>query len=110
MTDVQEWQKRIHKQYLRDEKHLIWQGKGEVGDIAELGLICEEIGEAMNGIRKRKGMDNLKEECGDILSRTLCFMSRKGIDAETALALVHVKNVMRNRKGLFIEEKEPKHG
>lgn len=102
--NLKEWQLRIYKQYLKDEKHLIWEGHGEVGDLGELGLICEEIGEIMNGIRKRKGIKNLREECGDIIARTLCFMSRKGINAEQALKEIHEKNVKRNRKGLFIEE------
>jgi len=100
------WQSRFHALYVRDEKDKIWEGKGEVGDIGELGLICEEIGEAMRGIRKKKGLENLSEECGDIIVRTLCFMARKGIDAEQALLDVFIKVEKRNRKGLFFEEVE----
>lgn len=107
--NLRKFQKKNYEQYLKDEKHLIWKEHGKIGDLAELGLICEEIGEAMNGIRKRKGIKNLREECGDIISRTLSFMSRKGIDAEQALKEIHEKNVKRNRKGLFIEEKNNDH-
>lgn len=97
-------QNRLYAQYLKDEKHLIWNDKGEVGDIAELGLVCEEIGEAMNSIRKRLGNENLGEECADIIARTLCFMSRHKLDAEYELNRVIEKIEKRNRKGLFIEE------
>jgi hypothetical protein len=41
MTELKVWQERFYEQYLKDEKHLIWQKHGEVGDIAELGLIVE---------------------------------------------------------------------
>jgi NTP pyrophosphatase (non-canonical NTP hydrolase) len=102
---LNEIQKVLWQQYLKDEKDKIFAPHGEVGDIAELGLVCEEIGEAQNSIRKRKGIENLEEECGDIIVRTICFMSRKGIDLQTALNKVHAKNVARNRKGLFIETK-----
>lgn len=110
MTDLRIWQGRFHELYLRDEKDKIWDGKGEVGDIGELGLICEEIGEAMQGIRKKKGIENLSEECGDIIARILCFMARKGIDSEQALLNVLIKVEKRNRKGLFYEDVEENRG
>lgn len=91
----------IFQQYLQDEKHLIFEDKGEVGDIAELGLICEEIGEAMTTIRKKEGKDQLALECADIIIRTLNFSMRKGLSIETGLKEAHLKNSWRHRIGLF---------
>lgn len=98
-----ELQRMVFQQYLKDEKDKIYNPHADVGDVAELGLICEEIGEAMRGIREQKGEKGLEEECGDIIVRTICFMSRKGIDLQDALLSVHEKNTKRNRKGLYVE-------
>lgn len=94
----------IFKQYLYDEKHLIFEDKGEVGDIAELGLIGEEIGEAMTAIRKKEGKNQLAEECADMIIRILNFSMRKGLDIETALKKAHIKNKKRHRIGLFVKQ------
>ena len=109
LVELKKLQEMLYKQYLRDEKDKIFAPHGNVGDIAELGLISgEEIGEAQMAIRKKntKGDHGLEMECADILIRTLCFMSRKGIDAEKAIEKAHQKNVDRNRKGLYIKEGE----
>lgn len=103
MTDIKEWQRIVYQEYLRENKNKIFEDKEEVGDIAELGMVTEEIGEAIHVIRKRKGRKALGHECADIIIRTICFMSRKGIDAEPALKEAHEKNYARNRKGLFIK-------
>jgi len=71
---------------------------GEVGDIAELGLIGSEISEAMEVIRTGQG--NLDEEVADIIIRALNFLSRKKIDAEGAILEKNMKNIQR----------EPMHG
>jgi len=98
--DLKKWQRILYKQYLKDEKDKIFSPHGEVGDIAELGLICcEETGEAMDSIRKKR--IDLDGECADIIIRTINFASRKGIDIEKALQKAHKKNVERNRKGLY---------
>lgn len=96
----------IFQQYLQDEKHLIFEDKGEVGDIAELGLICEEVGEAMTIIRKKQGKEWLAMECADIIIRTLNFTMRKGLNIEKGLQQSHIKNKNRHRIGLFIKGKE----
>jgi NTP pyrophosphatase (non-canonical NTP hydrolase) len=102
--NVKELQKSLYQEYLREEKDKIFKDKGEVGDIAELGMITEEIGEAIVDVRKKKRRA-LQRECADIIIRTICFMSRKGIDLQKALEQAHRKNVKRCRKGLFIQQR-----
>lgn len=91
----------IFREYLQHEKNLIFEDKGDVGDLAELGLVCEEIGEAMTVIRKKLGKNELALECADIIIRTLNFAMRKGIDVENALIQAYLKNQKRARIGLF---------
>ena len=108
--DLKKWQALLYQQYLRDEKDKIFNPHGEVGDLAELAMVCcEEVGEAIVGIRKQKGIKSLKEECADIIIRTINFASRKAIDIESAIEAAHKKNVARNRRGLFISNKRKKH-
>lgn len=100
----------IFREYLETEKDKIFEDKDEVGDIAELGLIAEEIGEAMKSIRKRKGKTDLGLECADIIIRVANFSMRKGLDVNIALIQAHLKNKLRERKGLFIDIKEFEEG
>lgn len=99
--NLKEIQSQLYQEYLREEKDKIFKDKGEVGDIAELGMITEEVGEAIVAVRKKK-QKALQLECADVIIRTVCFMSRKGIDLQKALEQANRKNVKRCRKGLFI--------
>lgn len=70
-------------------------------DIAELGLIVTEISEAQEIIRNTKDTNwanrRLKNECADIIIRTLNFMSRKGFnDAEKIILHKNKQNFRRD--------------
>jgi len=67
----------------------------EIVDVAEVGLISEEVGEAEREIRKGR---NPKYELADIIIRTLNFASRKGIDVEQAILEKHEKNMKREKR------------
>jgi len=96
-------QAELLEEYVKNKKHEIW-GDTPVGDIAELGLIAEELGEAMHNIRKLGTKDDLAIECADIIIRAINFMSRKDILLGEALFKAHQKNKERSRKGLMIFE------
>jgi hypothetical protein len=65
--NIKKLQEMLYEQYLRDEKDKIFNPHGDVGDLAELAMIgCEEVGEAIVGIRKKLGLGDLKEECSHI--------------------------------------------
>ena len=63
---------------------------GEIGDVAELGLITTEVSEVIEAVRKNQ--DNVGEECADIIIRTLNFMTRKGLHADLEIMKKNVIN------------------
>lgn len=98
LIDLQEY---LYEEYLTNKKKEIFEGKGKIGDIAELGLMCAEIGEVMEAIREKKDIDHLQIECSDVIIRMINFMSRKNLDLCIGIQKAHLKNVDRARKGLF---------
>ena len=66
-------------------------------DIAELGLICTEVSEAIEEIRKPTNENALFLECSDIIIRTLNFMTRKGANAEYFIKMKHKENLLRGK-------------
>ena len=73
----------------------------EISDIAELGLITTEVAEAIEVVRRGVDCDadsgHLAEECADIIIRTLNFMSRWNLDAESAIVKKNAKNGEREK-------------
>jgi hypothetical protein len=70
----------------------------KIFDIAELSLISTEVSEAIENIRSElrpEAIIHLKNECADILIRTLNFMSRKGFNAEKII--LHKNKINMNR-------------
>ena len=65
---------------------------GVIGDIAEVGLFGEEVGELLDAIRKDgdKGV-----ECADLVIRVMNFCNRKGIDLEHEILKKNEKNMKR---------------
>ena len=85
-------QSLVYKEYLENGYKENWDIHKQVGDIAELGLIVSEVSEAIEIIRGMKDSDYLKlddvfldKECADIIIRVMNFMSRKGLDLQTAI-------------------------
>ena len=99
---IRELQKELFKTY-KDKGYLEeWTSKNNSVneqkkiDIAELGLVCTEIAEAMELLRQHKyKREDLAEECADIIIRTINFMSKKGLDLDIALWLKNNKNKKR---------------
>ena len=85
------WQQLVWKEYCFNGFKDKFDEHGEVGDIAELGLVVTEVAEAMEAVRNGEE-DMVGEECADIIIRVLNFMSRHGIDAETEVLLKDEKN------------------
>ena len=89
--ELADMQDRVVKEYRKNGFLSKLEEHGEVGDLAELGLIGTEVAEAMEAVR-HGDEENIAEECADIIIRTLNFMARKGIDAETEVLLKDRKN------------------
>lgn len=59
--------------------------------ICHMGLITEEVGEAVTGIRTRD-KENFAEEMGDVVIRAASICHGLGIDLEAAIAAKLAKN------------------
>jgi len=68
----------------------------EITDIAELGLIATEIGEAIEAVRDGDERE-LGFELADIVIRTLNMANRKGIDIESHILAKNKKNLKREK-------------
>jgi len=95
-------QEMVFKEYVENGYLAEWTEATEKAqkksDIAEVGLITSEIGEATDEIRsKQTNADELALECADIIIRTLNFMSRKGFDAEHWILEKDKKNRTRGK-------------
>lgn len=99
-SSLRDIQKLVYKEYLKNGYLENWNIHKQVGDIAELGLIISEVSEAMEIIRKNNNLEiwrnmELKKECADIVIRVMNFMSRKGLDLQTAILEKNKKNLKR---------------
>jgi len=75
-------------------------------DIAEIGLMGEEIGELIEAIRKDypliveekiKDVTSVGEECADIVIRVMNFCNRKDIDLQEEIEKKHKYNKTRKK-------------
>lgn len=94
--DFKEIQKLVYEEYLLNEFKQKFEEHGGIGDLAEVGLIASEVGEAEEAIRKQL-FENLKEELADIIIRTMNYASRKGINLERAVLEKNKKNLKRGK-------------
>lgn len=95
---LRDLQKKVFLEYKRNGYLEVWDKKGKVGIIAELGLIVTEIAEAMEEARNKKfNKDAFMFECTDTIIRTLNLMSRLHGDAEHYILLKHEINMQRER-------------
>jgi len=103
---IEELQTLVFKEYQKNGYHKKWtdgfknNSKNQpIFDIAELGLICTEVSEAIEEKRKNGLIDSeeLFFECADIIIRTLNFMSRKGANASYYLIKKNEKNLIRGK-------------
>jgi len=94
--DFLELQKKVYEEYIKNGFQDKFNEKGAIGDIAELGLITTEIGEAIESIRD----DNREELCfelADIVIRVMNICNRKGIDLGTWILKKNDLNLSRDK-------------
>jgi NTP pyrophosphatase (non-canonical NTP hydrolase) len=99
MTELKEIQELVYLEYQKNGYRLMWNtvSPSKVGDIAELGLIITEVSEAIEVIRNNSdNLENLAEECADMIIRVMNFMSRKHLDVTQAILDKH--NINMNRE------------
>lgn len=98
MTNLDEIQRILFREYIKNGYLDSWNREGKIGDIAELGLIITEVAEAMEEVRnKNTNETKLMMECADILIRVLNFMTRKDQFAEYFILRKHRKNLKRGK-------------
>ena len=101
--DLKKIQKLVLVEYRKNGYEELWNrsyriasryGFGHMVDLAEVGLFCSEVGEAMEDIRQLRH-EHMGEELADIVIRVLNFANRKGIDIEAEIRRKNRKNLKR---------------
>jgi hypothetical protein len=87
---IRDIQALVYKEYLKNGYKENWDIHKQIGDIAELGLVVSEVSEAIEELRNIRDYMKitdifLDKECADIVIRVMNFMSRKGLDLQTAI-------------------------
>ncbi len=95
-------QKLVHEEYKKNGYLKKWafhpDDMQRVYDLAEVGLICSEVAEVQEVVRKENYISDdkhLSEELADIVIRTMNFASRNGISIEDAILEKHEQNMKR---------------
>jgi len=94
-------QKLVYEEYKKNGFEEFFNKNKECGDIAEIGLITSEIGEALNYCRDRNEKF-LSIELADIVIRVLNYCNRKNIDLEFYII---AKNRINNRRDKYHSKK-----
>lgn len=79
--EFKDLQKLVYEEYKRNGFEAFFNKYNKCGDIAEIGLITSEIGEALDYCRD-ENEKFLSVELADIIIRVLNFCNRKNIDLE----------------------------
>jgi len=90
-----ELQKLVYEEYVKNGYDSVMKQHGEIGDIAELGLICTEVSEAIETVRKKER--GIQEELADIIIRVMNFATRHNIYLEPTIVIKHIKNMKRGK-------------
>jgi len=80
--EFKDLQKLVYEEYKKNGFEEFFNRNKECGDIAEIGLIASEIGEALDYIRDDKETKYVSVELADIVIRVLNYCNRKNIDLE----------------------------
>lgn len=94
--ELKDLQEVVYGEYKRNGFEEAFNKKDVTGDIAELGFITTEIGEAIEWACKVDKWENLPLELADIVIRVMNFCNRKGIDLERAIL---TKNSINENRG-----------
>ena len=90
-------QNLVYKEYKKNRFEEFFNKNKECGDIAEIGLITSEIGEALDYCRDKNELF-LSFELADIIIRVLNFCNRKNIDLEF---FIITKNRINQNRGKY---------
>jgi len=88
----------VYEEYKKNGYLSMWNSvtQGAFGNLAEMGLVTTEVGEALEAIRDND-RDELALECADIVIRVLNFASRNRIDLEKVILAKNEKNLTRGK-------------
>jgi len=84
--------KLVYPEYQQNGFEAFFNQHDDIGDIAEIGLVSSEVGEALDYCRD-KNEKFMALELADICIRVFNFCNRKGIDLEFyIIAKTHINN------------------
>jgi len=89
-------QKLVYEEYKQNGFEAFFNQHDDIGDIAEIGLISSEVGEALDYCRD-KNEKFLALELADIAIRLFNFCNRKGIDLESFIIIKNRINEQRTK-------------
>lgn len=95
--EFKDLQKLVYEEYKKNGFEEYFNKYEECGDLAEIGLIASEIGEALDYIRDSKEIKYVSVELADIVIRVLNFCNRKNIDLEFYIIAKNRINKMRDK-------------
>ena len=90
-----EIQKIVYEEYRRNGYDEMFNKHGLIGDIAELGLICTEVSEAIEKVRTNAL--SIEEELADIVIRVMNYCNRKCICLRPVILWKNEQNLKRSR-------------
>ena len=91
-----ELQKLVYKAYKKNKFEQWFNKAGQMGDIAEIGFVTTEVGEAIEHIC-HLNEEELRMELADIVIRVLNFCNRKDISLEEYIIKKNAINMKRGR-------------
>ena len=97
-----EIQKLVYAEYKKNGFEKYFNQNGSCGDLTEIGLVSEEIGECLTAIRKHKDLER-DYELADIIIRVMNFANRHNISLE---GFIIKKNEINKNRGLKHGNKE----
>jgi len=96
--EFKDLRKLVYEEYKRNGFEEFFNKNKECGDLAEIGLIASEIGEALDYIRDDKETKYIAVELADIVIRVLNYCNRKNIDLEFYII---AKNCINKRRSKY---------
>ncbi len=96
--EFKDLQKLVYKEYKKNGFEEFFNKYGSCGDLAEIGLITSEVGEALDYLRDDTECTKyVKLELADIIIRVMNFCNRKDIDLEFFILAKNGINERRNK-------------
>jgi len=89
-------QKLVYPEYQQNGFEAFFNKHDDIGDIAEIGLVSSEVGEALDYCREKEEKF-MALELADIVIRVFNFCNRKGIDLESFIIIKNRINKQRTK-------------